>query len=178
MEILPILLSNRSYKKYDKSNFQIAGRAILYLMWNVSQHTIIKHCGPDIREHDFLVHNQLLKQLTHPVWSWFVSSVAPPAGHLDVVCLLVSQGAEISCKDKRGYTPLHTAASSGQIAVVKHLLNLAVEVRTHTHTHAHTHTYIQTDSLSHLASHLRKITHTPTQAHAPNTFIHCLAPVS
>lgn len=53
----------------------------------------------------------------------------PPAGHLDVVCLLVSQGAEISCKDKRGYTPLHTAASSGQINVVKHLLNLAVEVR-------------------------------------------------
>lgn len=51
-----------------------------------------------------------------------------------MVCLLVSQGAEISCKDKRGYTPLHTAASSGQIAVVKHLLNLAVEVRRHTHT--------------------------------------------
>lgn len=57
--------------------------------------------------------------------------VHPSAGHLDVVCLLVSQGAEISCKDKRGYTPLHTAASSGQIAVVKHLLNLAVEVRIH-----------------------------------------------
>uniref|UniRef100_A0A8D0D5R9 Ankyrin repeat domain 44 n=1 Tax=Sander lucioperca TaxID=283035 RepID=A0A8D0D5R9_SANLU len=49
-------------------------------------------------------------------------------GHLDVVCLLVSEGAEISCKDKRGYTPLHAAASSGQIAVVKHLLNLAVEI--------------------------------------------------
>lgn len=62
----------------------------------------------------------------------FACSGAPPTGHLDVVCLLVSQGAEISCKDKRGYTPLHTAASSGQIAVVKHLLNLAVEVRAHT----------------------------------------------
>ncbi|KAF3843613.1 hypothetical protein F7725_002462 [Dissostichus mawsoni] len=48
--------------------------------------------------------------------------------HLDVACLLVSQGAEISCKDKRGYTPLHTSASSGQIAVVKHLLNLSVEI--------------------------------------------------
>lgn len=58
-----------------------------------------------------------------------VFSVAPPAGHLDVVCLLVSQGAEISCKDKRGYTPLHTAASGGRIAVVKQLLNLAVEVK-------------------------------------------------
>lgn len=44
------------------------------------------------------------------------------------MCLLVSQGAEISCKDKRGYTPLHAAASNGQIAVVKHLLSLAVEV--------------------------------------------------
>ena len=93
------------------------------------------------------------------------------SGHLDVVCLLVSQGAEVGCKDKRGYTPLHTAASSGQIAVVRHLLNLAVEVGrtrtrtyvykcgvhtrlhykcsavhtniyTHTHTHTHTHTRI------------------------------------
>lgn len=64
----------------------------------------------------------------------FWGSASSPAGHLDVVCLLVNQGAEISCKDKRGYTPLHTAASSGQIAVVKHLLNLAVEVRTYTHS--------------------------------------------
>lgn len=60
----------------------------------------------------------------------------PPAGHLDVVRQLVSQGAEISCKDKRGYTPLHAAASSGQLAVVKHLLNLAVEVRTYSHSHS------------------------------------------
>uniref|UniRef100_A0A671NGT5 Serine/threonine-protein phosphatase 6 regulatory ankyrin repeat subunit B-like n=1 Tax=Sinocyclocheilus anshuiensis TaxID=1608454 RepID=A0A671NGT5_9TELE len=59
----------------------------------------------------------------------FVSpSLHTPAGHLDVVCLLVSQGAEISCKDKRGYTPLHAAASNGQIAVVKRLLSLAVEI--------------------------------------------------
>lgn len=50
------------------------------------------------------------------------------------MCLLVAQGAEISCKDKRGYTPLHAAASSGQITVVKHLLNLAVEVNKSTHT--------------------------------------------
>lgn len=57
-----------------------------------------------------------------------MSSLHTPAGHLNVVCLLVSQGAEISCKDKRGYTPLHAAASNGQIAVVKHLLSLAVEV--------------------------------------------------
>lgn len=54
----------------------------------------------------------------------------PPAGHLEVLCLLVAHGGEISCKDKRGYTPLHAAASSGQITVVKHLLSLAVEVGT------------------------------------------------
>lgn len=59
-------------------------------------------------------------------------SILPSAGHLDVVRLLVEQGAEVSCKDKRGYTPLHAAASSGQIAVVKHLLSLSVEVITHT----------------------------------------------
>uniref|UniRef100_A0AAQ4QD78 Ankyrin repeat domain 44 n=1 Tax=Gasterosteus aculeatus aculeatus TaxID=481459 RepID=A0AAQ4QD78_GASAC len=56
-----------------------------------------------------------------------VVPAAPPAGHLDVACLLVSQGAEVSCKDKRGYTPLHAASSSGKIAVVKHLLNLTID---------------------------------------------------
>lgn len=61
---------------------------------------------------------------------WIIYVLCSPAGHLDVVSLLVSQGAELCCKDKRGYTPLHTAASSGQMAVVKHLLNLAVEVLT------------------------------------------------
>lgn len=50
-------------------------------------------------------------------------------GHLEVVSLLISHGAEVTCKDKKGYTPLHAAASSGQISVVKHLLNLGVEVR-------------------------------------------------
>lgn len=48
---------------------------------------------------------------------------------MEVLCLLVAQGGEISCKDKRGYTPLHAAASNGQITVVKHLLSLAAEVR-------------------------------------------------
>lgn len=33
------------------------------------------------------------------------------------------------CKDKKGYTLLHTAAASGQIEVVRHLLRLGVEVR-------------------------------------------------
>lgn len=33
------------------------------------------------------------------------------------------------CRDKRGYTPLHAAAASGQIEVVKYLLRLGSEVR-------------------------------------------------
>ena len=44
------------------------------------------------------------------------------------MALLVNHGAEVTCKDKKGYTPLHAAASNGQINVVKHLLNLGVEV--------------------------------------------------
>lgn len=50
-------------------------------------------------------------------------------GHMEVVRLLVSHGAEVVCKDKKGYTPLHAAASSGMIGVVKYLLDLGVEVR-------------------------------------------------
>lgn len=42
--------------------------------------------------------------------------------------MLINHGAEMTCKDKKGYTPLHAAASNGQINVVKHLLNLGVEV--------------------------------------------------
>lgn len=49
-------------------------------------------------------------------------------GHLEVVALLINHGAEVTCKDKKGYTPLHAAASNGQINIVKHLLNLGVEV--------------------------------------------------
>lgn len=51
-----------------------------------------------------------------------------PVGHMEVVRLLVSHGAEVVCKDKKGYTPLHAAASSGMIGVVKYLLDLGVEV--------------------------------------------------
>lgn len=49
-------------------------------------------------------------------------------GHLEVVALLINHGAEVTCKDKKGYTPLHAAASNGQINIVKQLLNLGVEV--------------------------------------------------
>lgn len=42
--------------------------------------------------------------------------------------LLVSRGADVMCKDKCGYTPLHAAAANGQFDVVKYLLRLGMEV--------------------------------------------------
>lgn len=50
-------------------------------------------------------------------------------GHADVVKLLVSRSADKSCKDKQGYTPLHAAAASGHIEIVKYLLRMGAEVR-------------------------------------------------
>lgn len=52
-----------------------------------------------------------------------------------MVKLLASHGAEVACKDKKSYTPLHAAASSGMISVVKYLLDLGVDVSfTHNRT--------------------------------------------
>lgn len=51
-------------------------------------------------------------------------------GHLEVVKMLVSRGADKSCKDKLGYTPLHAAAASGHIEIVKYLLRMGTEVST------------------------------------------------
>lgn len=53
----------------------------------------------------------------------------PSTGHVDVVKLLVSRSADKSCKDKQGYTPLHAAAASGHIEIVKYLLRMGAEVR-------------------------------------------------
>lgn len=50
------------------------------------------------------------------------------SGHIEVVKLLVAHGAEVTCKDKKSYTPLHAASSSGMISVVKYLLDLGVDV--------------------------------------------------
>lgn len=49
-------------------------------------------------------------------------------GHVEVVKLLVSRSADKSCKDKQGYTPLHAAAASGHIEIVKYLLRMGAEV--------------------------------------------------
>lgn len=56
-------------------------------------------------------------------------SPALSTGHADVVKLLVSRSADKSCKDKQGYTPLHAAAASGHIEIVKYLLRMGAEVR-------------------------------------------------
>uniref|UniRef100_A0A8C9WXT8 Ankyrin repeat domain 28 n=1 Tax=Sander lucioperca TaxID=283035 RepID=A0A8C9WXT8_SANLU len=45
------------------------------------------------------------------------------------IVLLASHGAEVACKDKKSYTPLHAAASSGMISIVKYLLDLGVDVK-------------------------------------------------
>lgn len=47
---------------------------------------------------------------------------------MEVVKLLVSRSADKSCKDKQGYTPLHAAAASGHIEIVKYLLRMGAEV--------------------------------------------------
>jgi hypothetical protein len=49
---------------------------------------------------------------------------------LEVLKLLVARGADLGCKDRKGYGLLHTAAASGQIEVVKYLLRMGAEVRT------------------------------------------------
>lgn len=55
---------------------------------------------------------------------------SPASGHLEVVKLLVASGAEVDCKDKKAYTPLHAAASSGMSSTVHYLLSLGVHVST------------------------------------------------
>lgn len=52
-----------------------------------------------------------------------------PTGHLEVVKLLLSRSNDKSCKDKLGYTPLHAAAASGHIEIVKYLLRMGAEVK-------------------------------------------------
>lgn len=50
-------------------------------------------------------------------------------GHLEVLKLLVARGAELGCKDRKGYGLLHTAAAGGQVEAVKYLLRTGAEVR-------------------------------------------------
>lgn len=59
---------------------------------------------------------------------FFFLFVLCPLGYVEVVKLLVSRSADKSCKDKQGYTPLHAAAASGHIEIVKYLLRMGAEV--------------------------------------------------
>ena len=67
------------------------------------------------------------------LWRYSPSTVlrarSPFPGHLEVLKLLVARGADLGCKDRKGYGLLHTAAASGQIEVVKYLLRMGAEVR-------------------------------------------------
>jgi len=47
---------------------------------------------------------------------------------LDIVDLLIKHGAEVDCKDPRGYTPLFMAASEGYTECVQKLLNGGADV--------------------------------------------------
>lgn len=67
-------------------------------------------------------------------WMQFVSELSCRhlwcvlVGHVEIVKLLASRSADKSCKDKQGYTPLHAAAASGHIEIVKYLLRTGAEV--------------------------------------------------
>jgi len=60
----------------------------------------------------------------------------------------VELGASVNATTKRGWTPLHAAATRGHTCTVIRLVALGAEhiyltkTRIHTHTHTHTHTHI------------------------------------
>lgn len=89
-------------------------------------------------------------------------------GHLEVVALLINHGAEVTCKDKKGYTPLHAAASNGQINIVKQLLNLGVEVCGNVHFIS---LYLETVFSSFLWMLLKTVTSKEKISHFPDHLV-------
>lgn len=65
----------------------------------------------------------------HPLTDVLSNCESLFSGHVEVMKLLLSHSADVMSKDKRGYTPLHAAAASGQLDVVKYLMRLVVEVK-------------------------------------------------
>lgn len=75
------------------------------------------------------------------VWCWVVGNINRTcmdylyvymyilyAGHSDCISTLVGSGADVNSKDKKQYTPLHSAAAGGQANAVKLLLELGADV--------------------------------------------------
>lgn len=55
-------------------------------------------------------------------------TLACAGGHEELVSLLLSRGADIEHRDKKGFTPLMLAATAGHAGVVEILLNHAADV--------------------------------------------------
>lgn len=55
-------------------------------------------------------------------------TLACAGGHEDLVSLLLSRGADIEHRDKKGFTPLMLAATAGHAGVVEILLNNTADV--------------------------------------------------
>ena len=62
--------------------------------------------------------------------------MAAVTGHLDIVKLLLSRGADVNAKDRDDITSLMEAAIMNHISVVKHLYNVSLPCPTRTRKHA------------------------------------------
>ena len=74
-------------------------------------------------EHSQNVHSQNFIDDMTPL------QLASRNGHVEVVCFLLEQGADVTARDKSGSTPLHYASDNGQIEVIRILINRGADLR-------------------------------------------------